>query len=61
MKINTKILLKAIYDKCLDCSETAKEIKECTVKRCPLYEYRNAYMDIKNKDSDLSKTIRSLK
>ena len=34
--------LKAIRAKCLDCSNgSAKEVKLCTVTRCPLHEYRS--------------------
>lgn len=33
--------IKAIRAKCLDCSNGQFiEVKECTVKNCPLYEYR---------------------
>jgi hypothetical protein len=33
--------IKAIRAKCLDCSDDQiKEVRECSVKRCPLYPYR---------------------
>lgn len=33
--------MKAIRKKCLDCcSHYAKEVRECQVKNCALYEYR---------------------
>ena len=33
--------IKAIRQKCLDCcSGQIKEVRECTVKTCALYEYR---------------------
>jgi len=61
MKINAQILSKAIYDKCLECSESAKEVELCEITRCPLHSYRMAYKKLKNKDSDISKAIRSIK
>ena len=34
--------MKAIRKKCLDCScGQIKEVKECLIKTCPLYPYRN--------------------
>lgn len=42
--------LKAIRRKCLDCSVTAKEVRLCTVTKCPLYAYR---MGRRPKDDDL--------
>ena len=39
MKTSTPI--KAICAKCIDCScGQLKEIKECTMKKCPLWPYR---------------------
>lgn len=39
MKVST--LLKAIRSKCLDCScFQPKEVKECNIPECSLYEYR---------------------
>ena len=36
--------IKAIRAKCLDCScGQFKEVRECTVKNCPLYSYRNGH------------------
>ena len=32
--------LKAIRSKCLSCSLTSNEVKECTVETCPLFHYR---------------------
>lgn len=33
--------VKAIRAKCLDCCcESVKEVRECTVKNCPLWPYR---------------------
>ena len=32
--------LKAIRAKCLDCSESAKDVRECTHKDCELYPFR---------------------
>lgn len=41
MQDKTKLLLKAIKLKCLDCSgEDKKEVKNCSFKECPLYKYR---------------------
>lgn len=39
MKVKTPI--KAIRAKCLDCTcNQLQEIRECTVKNCPLHPYR---------------------
>lgn len=39
MAIRTPI--KAIRAKCLDCTcNQVGEVRECTIKTCPLYEYR---------------------
>lgn len=36
--------MKAIRAKCLDCCNGQhKEIRLCTVKKCPLYEYRHGH------------------
>ncbi len=36
--------IKAIRAKCLDCSGGQfKEVRLCSVKSCPLYEYRNGH------------------
>lgn len=36
--------MKAIRAKCVDCSNgQVKEIRECPVKTCPLYEYRSGH------------------
>ena len=36
--------MKAIRAKCLECSNGQfKEVRLCTVKNCPLYEYRNGH------------------
>lgn len=36
--------MKAIRKKCLECSnEQFKEVRLCTIKKCPLYEYRNGH------------------
>lgn len=36
--------MKAIRAKCLECSSGQfKEVRLCTVKNCPLYEYRNGH------------------
>lgn len=33
--------IKAIRAKCLDCSNgQQKEVRECSIKKCPLYPYR---------------------
>lgn len=32
--------VKAIRAKCLDCSGTTNEVKECPVTKCPLYPFR---------------------
>lgn len=33
--------IKAIRAKCLDCCcESYQEVKECTVKKCPLWDFR---------------------
>lgn len=33
--------LKAIREKCLDCvGGSRKEVRQCTIHDCPLYEYR---------------------
>ena len=32
--------IKAIRKNCLECAETAKEVKACPIKDCPLYKYR---------------------
>jgi hypothetical protein len=32
--------IRAIRFKCLDCYSTAKMVKECQEKDCPLYPYR---------------------
>ncbi|WP_164845556.1 hypothetical protein [Anaerosphaera multitolerans] len=35
---------QAIRKKCLDCSgQSFKEVKECPIKKCPLYRYRLGY------------------
>lgn len=59
MKTDTKTLLKAIHNKCLDCSLTLNEVKECPSKQCPLWPYRMMYKQLDEKDID--KAIRSLK
>lgn len=39
MKLKTPI--KAIRAKCIDCClGQLQEIRECTIKKCPLYPYR---------------------
>lgn len=36
--------IKAIRTKCLECSNGQfKEVRLCSVKKCPLYEYRNGH------------------
>lgn len=36
--------IKAIRAKCLECScGQVKEVRLCSVKNCPLYEYRNGH------------------
>lgn len=36
--------MKAIRAKCLDCCNgQKKEIRECSVRNCPLYVYRNGH------------------
>ncbi len=36
--------MKAIRQKCLDCScGQLSEIKECPIKKCPLYSFRMGY------------------
>lgn len=36
-----KTPLKTIRDKCIDCcGGQKKEVRECTVKKCPLHPYR---------------------
>ena len=36
--------LKAIRKKCLDCcGGQTKEVRLCTIKACPLYEYRDGH------------------
>lgn len=36
--------MKAIRLKCLDCcGGSFSEVRECTVKRCPLYRYRSGH------------------
>lgn len=32
--------IKAIRAKCLDCCESAYEVRQCPVEDCPLYMYR---------------------
>ena len=32
--------LRAIRQKCLDCSETVREVRECAIQDCSLYPYR---------------------
>lgn len=32
--------MKAIRAKCLDCTESANEVRLCPVTDCPLYEFR---------------------
>lgn len=32
--------LRAIRAKCLSCSETAREVRECDIQDCSLYHYR---------------------
>ncbi|MFA5071342.1 MAG: hypothetical protein WC511_03145 [Candidatus Pacearchaeota archaeon] len=35
-------LLKAIQKKCLECCcGVSREVRECCIKDCPLWEYRN--------------------
>lgn len=39
MKLKTP--MKAIRAKCLDCTlNQLQDIRECTIKKCPLYPYR---------------------
>lgn len=39
--MNATTLLKVIRKKCLDCSgDVRKEVQECPLKDCPLWEYR---------------------
>lgn len=45
--------LKAIRAKCLDCSgQQFVEVRLCTVKNCPLYEYRMGHRPPKDKNID---------
>lgn len=32
--------MKAIRAKCLDCCGSSREVRLCTVEKCPLYPYR---------------------
>lgn len=59
MKTDTKTLLKAIHNKCLDCSLSLTEVKECPSKQCALWNYRMLYKQLD--DKGLDKAIRSLK
>ncbi|MBE9594915.1 MAG: hypothetical protein IMF19_15705 [Proteobacteria bacterium] len=39
--ISARILLKAIRKNCLECSGgVPSEVAECTMTKCPLYQYR---------------------
>jgi len=54
--------LKAIRAKCMDCScGQFAEIKHCTVKKCPLYEYRMGHRPPKEEspidDSVIEKSL----
>lgn len=59
MKTDTKNLLKAIHNKCLDCSLSLNEVKECPSKQCPLWQYRMQYKMLD--DNKLDKAIKGLK
>lgn len=37
-------MVKAIRRKCLDCSTTAKEVRLCSINKCPLWPYRFGVM-----------------
>jgi hypothetical protein len=42
--------VKAIRARCLDCSGgSSKEVRECSFKECPLYEYRLGHKPTKKK------------
>lgn len=59
MKMNVNILLKAIHSKCLDCSLSLSEVKECPSKQCSLWKYRMMYKELDDKNID--KAIKELK
>ncbi len=43
--------MKAIRRKCLDCcSGQVKEVRLCTVEKCPLFPYRSGHRPTGNKD-----------
>lgn len=39
-KPKTISALKAIRQKCLDCSTTARDVRACNISKCPLWPYR---------------------
>lgn len=50
--------MKAIRQKCLDCScGQVSEIKECPIKKCPLYSFRMGYKLDENGNRKKSRTI----
>ena len=45
--------MKAIRAKCLDCSgESAKEVRLCPIKKCPLYPYRFGKRPVFDENTD---------
>lgn len=36
---------QAIHKKCLECSESQKEVRKCTNTNCPLFRYRTGRED----------------
>ena len=51
--------MKAIRQKCLDCScGQVSEIKECPIKKCPLYSFRMGYKLDENGNRKKSRTIK---
>lgn len=43
--------LRAIQAKCIDCSGgSRKEVDRCTVKKCPLFPYKNGHKPKDNKN-----------
>jgi len=50
--------MKAIRQKCLDCScGQVLEIKECPIKKCPLYSFRMGYKLDENGNRKKRRTI----
>ena len=39
-KVKNPSQLKAIREKCIDCSGTSNEVRDCHLVKCPLWPYR---------------------